>query len=80
MPPPATTYCQQIRETGAALLVCDCYNVTEGVRLANELDCLRHVLLVGREDEKGATRNTKNECGVGYIENFSGFATEGFWQ
>ena len=75
-PPPLTAARQQIRETGAALLVCDCYNVTEGVRLANELDCLQHVLLVGREDEKGAARNSNQRISVGYIGSFSGFTTD----
>ena len=39
---------EQLKETGAAVLVCDTFNVEEGVKSKGEVESLKQVLLIGQ--------------------------------
>ena len=39
----------QVGEAQAVVLVCDDYNVDDAIDLRDELDCLKHVIVMGSE-------------------------------
>jgi len=47
----------QLKETGAIMLVCDTFNMEDGIKIKEELDSLKTVLVIGQDDAPdGAVR------------------------
>jgi len=40
----------QLKETGASMLVCDAFNVEDGLKLKQELESLKNILVIGQEE------------------------------
>ena len=38
----------QLKETGASILVCDTFNVEDGLKLKKELESLKNILVIGQ--------------------------------